>query len=200
MPKPQSEANNIVPMATAFEASLAVIALALGWLLGTKPLETLSWSPTAIAWGLAAALPLFALLILMVRFPKGPFGSLLRVVDEMLLSMFHRASLIDLAIISLVAGIGEEVLFRGVVQAVLVRWTGSQLAALLGAGILFGLVHSITRTYALLAGVVGIYFGWLWMFTGSLLTPIVAHAVYDFGALWYLRHTSKRRSDPHSAQ
>lgn len=189
-----------MPMAAGFEASLALVALGLGWLFNTHPLATLTWDPLAVAWGFAAALPLFGLLALMVWFPWGPIGNLLRVVDDMVLTMFQGASLFDLAMISLMAGIGEELLFRGVVQAGLVRLTGSQLAALVGAGVLFGLIHSITRTYAILAGAVGIYLGWLWLATGNLLAPILAHAVYDFGALWYLRHTTRRRTDPQAPE
>jgi uncharacterized protein len=190
-----SEPGNIVPMAAAFEASLAVVALGLGWLLNTHPLATWKWEPAALGWGLVAVIPLFALLWLMVRFPVGPLGSLVKIVDELVVSMFQQASLFDLAMISLMAGIGEEFLFRGFLQAWFVQLTGSQWIGLIGAGVLFGLIHSITRTYAVVAAVVGVYLGGLWMATGNLLSPVVAHAVYDFGALWYLRHTSKRRVD-----
>jgi uncharacterized protein len=188
------ESGNIVPMAAGFEASLAVVALGLGWLLGIKPLETLTWAPDSLGWGIAAALPLFSVLWLMVRFPWGPFRDLLRIVDELVVTMFHRATLFELAMISLMAGIGEELLFRGVVQTALSQWTGSEIAALIVSGVLFGVVHSVTRTYTVLATLVGIYLGWLWLVTGNLLAPVVTHAVYDFGALWYLRRTSKRRT------
>jgi uncharacterized protein len=85
------------------------------------------------------------------------------------------------------------VLFRGVVQTLLHQWTGSEWTSLLLAGLLFGLLHAITRTYVVLATLVGVYLGWLWLATGNLLAPITAHAVYDFGALWYLRQTSQHR-------
>jgi hypothetical protein len=39
-----------------------------------------------------------------------------------------------------------------------------------------------------LAAIVGIYLGAIWLLTGNLLVPIVAHAVYDFVALtWFLK-------------
>ena len=50
---------------------------------------------------------------------------------------------------------------------------------------MFGLAHSVTRTYAILATIIGLYFGWLWLATGNLLVPITTHAVYDFLALVY---------------
>ena len=192
----QTETRNITPMAAGFEASLALMAILIGWLAGVQPLETVVWQPAALAWGVVAAAPLFVMLWLMVRFPIGPLRRLIETVDQMVPNLFHEASLLDLAVVSLMAGIGEELLFRGVVQTAMAQWTGSPLAALLAAGVLFGLIHSVTRAYAAFASVVGVYLGWLWLATDNMLAPVVAHAVYDFGALWYLRRTSKYKTDP----
>ena len=38
----------------------------------------------------------------------------------------------------------------------------------------------------MLAGLIGLYLGWLWLAVGNLLVPIVVHALYDFVALMYL--------------
>lgn len=190
MQNTQPEPQNLAPMAAAFEASLAIVAIAVGWLVGVEPLQTLAWSPQALAVGAAASAPLFLLLWLIVRYPWGPLGQLRKTVDDLLGSMFRDATWADLALVSLMAGIGEEVLFRGVVQTAAQQWMHSPGAALVVAGILFGLMHSVTRTYAIMAGLVGIYLGWLWLATGNLLTPIATHAIYDFGALCYLRRTS----------
>jgi hypothetical protein len=48
--------------------------------------------------------------------------------------------------------------------------------------VIFGLLHFITPTYALLAGLMGAYFGLLLDATGSrnLLGPILAHGLYDY--------------------
>jgi len=43
----------------------------------------------------------------------------------------------------------------------------------------------ITWTYALFAAFIGAYLGWLWIWTGNLLTPMITHADYDFVALVY---------------
>ena len=58
--------------------------------------------------------------------------------------------------------------------------------ALVGVAILFGLLHAVNVAYAVLAALMGLYLGWLWMATGNLAVPIVAHAVYDFLALVYI--------------
>ena len=88
-------------------------------------------------------------------------------------------------VLSLAAGVGEEMLFRGVVQAVLDRWWGPW-AALPVASLFFGLLHALTPTYAVLATLAGLYLGGVWLLTGNLLVVIVAHAFYDLIALVYL--------------
>jgi membrane protease YdiL (CAAX protease family) len=180
---------HLLPMAAAFEGAAALLALALGWLLGHPPLAMVVCTPSALLWGAAAALPPLLLLIPCVWFPVGPLRQLLRVIDEMLVPMFATCRGIDLAIISILAGIGEELLFRGVLQeasAALIGGTAGRYAAWIGTSILFGLAHWITPLYALLAGLIGLYLGWLLLFSGNLLLPIVAHAGYDFLVLVYL--------------
>ena len=92
--------------------------------------------------------------------------------------------------ISIVAGIGEELLFRGVLQVVLIGWLGLTFGIIL-ASVVFGLLHAVTPTYAVLATIIGIYFGWFAWASGNLLGPIVAHSVYDFAALAYLTRWPK---------
>ena len=187
------------PLAAAlFEASLAVVAVALGWLLARPPLETLHGNFSALGTGALATLPLVALLILCAWLPLRPFSDILEVVDDMLEPLFHDCSLVEMAVISVLAGVGEELLFRAVVQASLADWithpvTGWRLsapvagwlAALLVA-VLFGLMHAVNFSYALLAGLIGFYLGWLWMATGDIAVPITAHALYDFLAMLYV--------------
>jgi membrane protease YdiL (CAAX protease family) len=76
-------------------------------------------------------------------------------------------------------------LFRGVFQAVLSRWAGTAVGLAL-ASALFGLLHAITFTYAVLAGLAGAYLGALWLWTDNLLVSILVHALYDFVLLVYL--------------
>ena len=65
------------------------------------------------------------------------------------------------------------------------------LLALTIASVVFGVMHSITVTYAILAGLVGFYLGWVWLVHGNLLVIIVAHSFYDFFALVYLTRGRK---------
>jgi uncharacterized protein len=185
----QSYMKRFGPMAAVFEASLAVLAVALGWLLGQPPLATFHRDVYHAAVGVAATLPPLALFWLCLKCPWRPFQTITRIFDEVLGPMFRDCRLAELALIAAFAGIGEEMLFRGVVQPAVAEAIGGPHGVLLGlliAAILFGLLHPITLTYALLAGLIGLYLGWIWLATGNLLTPMVTHGVYDFLALAYL--------------
>lgn len=91
----------------------------------------------------------------------------------------------QLVLIGIAAGVGEELLFRGAIQHMISESFGIFLAIAI-ASILFGFAHFVTWWYALLAGIVGLYLGWLFFMTGSLIPPTVAHAAYDIVALFYL--------------
>ena len=185
--KVQSPAS-IASMAAAFEGSLAIIAVVLGWAFGVMPTETLEWSWPAIGWGVAATGPMLLLLWICVSVPWRPLDYLTRTVEETVGPILQGCSLLDLAAISLLAGLGEEMLFRGFLQQLVSEWVGGSSGIWVGlaaASVTFGLLHAITPTYAVVACLIGLYLGWLWLATGNLLAPITAHAVYDFLALIY---------------
>ena len=177
-------------LAAVFEGCLTPVAIGLGWLLGTPPLATLfHFDGRDALLGIAAALPPLALFWFCLVCPWRPFAEIAKITVETIVPLFRGCGLVQLAIISALAGLGEETLFRGVVQAAAAQAIGGPYGvwlALLAAAILFGLLHLITPTYGILAGLIGLYLGWLWLATGNLLTPIVAHGTYDFLALLYL--------------
>lgn len=171
-------------LACSGEALLLVVAWLITHVTG-DPLWADFHGSVADAWiGIAAAIPLFTLFLWMLRSSLDPLAGIRRVLDEALRPVLGGWSVLRLAVIALLAGVCEEVLFRSAIQAGLAAWIGPW-PALLVASALFGFAHRVTRAYALLAGILGLYLGWLWMQTGNLLVPIVTHAVYDFAALVY---------------
>ncbi len=182
----QPPLRSVVRSAVVVEGGLVLVALALGWLVGESPLRKIDGSLAGLAIGLLATLPMLAGLVLVDRYPSGPFQHLEDVMRGSILPLFRGASVGDLLLISLLAGLGEEMLFRGVVQDFIERTSGSPWMAVGIASLVFGLVHPITKAYAVLAGLIGVYFGGLYLATGNLLVPVVAHATYDFVALIYL--------------
>lgn len=184
-----------VLLAVGFEGSLAVLAVGISWLCGHWPLVGMFRSGSvkgeliAAVIGLVATFPLLIGLWLVGSSTWEPLGRLRKLVRDLLSQLLGGASVCQLAMVALSAGIGEELLFRGLIQAGLASWLGRPWGAGVGlavASVLFGVCHWLSPTYALLAAGAGLYFGVLMMVTGSLWTPLVAHAVYDFIALVYL--------------
>ena len=164
------------------EGGLVPVALAGGALLHVAPFATLAWDPRGLAAGVAATAPLLLLLRWCLRARSGPIARLVRMVEARAAPLFAGRSVGYVALVAALAGVGEEALFRGVVQTALLDRLPAW-AAVAATAALFGLAHFLSLTYALLASLVGAYLGWLHLATGNLLAPILAHALYDFVAL-----------------
>ena len=178
----EPEPGTLVILAILFEGALAPLAVFLGWLMDLPALGSFSWSVNDAALGAIAALPMLGVFLFGQSWPVGPFRSIKRFFDEEARPALSGCTLPDLVLMSLAAGVGEEMLFRGVFQGVLGRWLGPGLGWGV-ASLLFGLLHPITLGYILVAGMMGAYLGGVWWYNGNLLTVIVAHALYDFIAL-----------------
>lgn len=98
----------------------------------------------------------------------------------------NRVPLGAILFISLCAGIGEEAFFRGGMQTLLGDVLPMPLAVAI-ASALFALIHFAQPLNSALIFVIGSLFGVVYWQTGSLLTVMVAHAVYDIYALWALQ-------------
>jgi membrane protease YdiL (CAAX protease family) len=178
--------GGLARLAIAFEGGLLVLALGLGWLLDTPPLGQMDFGWAPLGWGAAAtSLPIVALWW-SARSRWEPFVNLEKSISEVLGPLFRDCSILEFALISALAGFGEEALFRGVLQTALTDATAPWLG-LVVSSVLFGLAHLISPTYAVLAGIFGLYLGWLTMVQGNLVPAIAVHTLYDFVALIYLR-------------
>ncbi len=100
-------------------------------------------------------------------------------------------------LISLLAGIGEEITYRGVMFILLWRITGSGIAAALIAAVIFGVSHYIQGwTSVLLIAGFGLIFQWLYYISGSLLAPILLHFLYDVVAGFMYGHFANKFGYP----
>lgn len=197
-PPPEDEPDGTSPtgvlrLAIVFEGGMALVAFALGQFLARPPQAQIQGSWRDLATGLVATAPLCLVFLLLLRSSIPPLRRLRQVVEEMLVPLMRGQSLAGLAVISLCAGLGEELLFRGLVQEAVITLSDRPWLGVLVGAVAFGLAHPITPSYAVLAGLMGLYFGWLTLATENLLVPIVTHAVYDFLALAYLVRRDARR-------
>lgn len=190
-------------MALVVEGALITAAFLLGWLLNCPPLAKISQpfdigtsNGVAILIGVVATVPMLIFMVLIDRMSFGPFGNLSKAIDQKVAPWLATLTITEAMFIALLAGVGEELLFRGVIQRLPAVWGfGDAIVGLAIASILFGVCHWVTRTYAILAAFIGFYLGFLFIATDSLLTPIVTHVLYDFVAIIYLQRT---RNQQHS--
>lgn len=155
--------------------------------------DDLRWRGLDAAWGIVVVGPMLAGYAWILRSNANFAAAIRRFFEHVVRPVFGEWSVVQLAVISALAGICEEALFRDALQAGLVRVIGTW-PALLVASAAFGLAHPISKEYIVSAGVIGLLLGGLFIITNNLLAPIVAHAVYDFCALvWFLRF---HRGDP----
>lgn len=95
----------------------------------------------------------------------------------------------DIWLLAGLSALGEELLFRGLLQPELGLW---------GQAVVFGLLHQLAGpsrwVWISWAAVVGLLFGLLFQLTGSLLGPILAHALINGLNMSFLKH---HNPDPH---
>jgi membrane protease YdiL (CAAX protease family) len=175
----------VVLVGAAFEGFLIPLAWPLGWLLGQPPLAGLRLDTAGAALGVAATLPMLLVFAVITRWPVGPLARIRQFFDDVVRPLLHGCGLAELALLSLLAGVGEELVFRGVLQPALVRQLGPAPGLVLTSA-LFGLLHPVSATYVVLAAGLGLYLGLVVWGGGNLLVVIVAHALYDFLVLAYL--------------
>ncbi|MEM8945806.1 MAG: CPBP family intramembrane glutamic endopeptidase [Planctomycetota bacterium] len=178
--------NRVFSLGLLFECGLGFLGFAIAWLAGISLTGQLQPSLAAIELGLLATLPMFAMLGLISVTNWAPIVALRRQVEEIVQQLFGDANWLDVAVMSVAAGVGEEILFRGALQLWIASWT-NPWTALSVVSLLFGLAHSLSTTYFVVATAIGAYFGWLALEYDDLIAPIVAHAVYDFVAILYFR-------------
>ncbi|HEX9690765.1 MAG TPA: CPBP family intramembrane glutamic endopeptidase [Gemmatimonadales bacterium] len=194
MDPPAPAANSVVRPAILFEAGLILVAALLDRWLETRAVVLLRFDLRFVALGMLSAIPPLAVFWGLVRSRLRLFADLRAAAVGRVIPLFRGASLGELALLALAAGVGEELLFRGVLQTALIGWMGGTVPGLVASAALFGAAHVVTRTYAVLAAMVGVYLGVLVLLTGSVIPAMVAHAGYDFIALVLLLREIEARS------
>jgi membrane protease YdiL (CAAX protease family) len=132
----------------------------------------------------AAATVTAARLLLLQRWPE--FAASTEASNQQVLGPLQGYP--DAALIALLSGVSEELLFRGA----LVPATWPDARGVLAAGALFGLLHvsgGRNFAYAAWASAVGWLYGAAFLATGNVWVPAGAHAAANFAsaALWLSR-------------
>lgn len=171
----EGSARSFVVAGLAVELALGVLGWGLGVWRGVVGPQMLRITTGDLVLGGVAGLGLVALHFSLVV-PGGAQNPLHRTVYgplyEVLAPALRKVWGIEIVLLALASGIGEEMLFRGWLQ------TETNLAV---ASVVFGGCHVWGRdglAYGLYATAMGFVLGGLFMYTDEVLwTPMVAHAV-----------------------
>jgi membrane protease YdiL (CAAX protease family) len=168
----------------ALQGGVLLLALVLDMAFGLRMLDDLAFSLSALNWGIVATIPLLLGVWLLGRMGWAWVAELQQFMLEIIVPLFRKTPAGVLFAVSLLAGVGEELLFRGVIQGGLDGVIGN-VPALVVASVVFGAMHALSRAYFLVATAMGFYLGWLYLATGNLLIPVVVHFLYDWIVLRY---------------
>src|SRR5947209_1786477 len=116
--------RRIVLLAVLFEGGLGVGGAFLGWAVGLPLGDSLRWDAWDALLGVAVSVPMLVVFWLCYRWPVGPLARIKQFSVEVIRPLFAPCTLLELALVSLLAGVGEEILFRGVLQPLCGRWAG----------------------------------------------------------------------------
>lgn len=102
--------------------------------------------------------------------------------EALLMDQSGMALLVNLLIIAVVPAIGEELMFRGGVQKILTRWSGNYHVGIWVGGALFSAMHF--QFYGFLPRMaLGVLFGYMLVWSGSIFLPILAHFINNATAI-----------------
>jgi membrane protease YdiL (CAAX protease family) len=176
-------------MAVVVEGGLALVAVVAAWLFRVSlrelfPADRASLL-SAFQRGLLATVPMLAAFWVLVNSNWPMLRQLREQVEWLISEMFPSGNLAQFATVAVLAGVGEELLFRGSLQTAIGQWT-TPVIGLVITSVLFGVAHALSKLYFLFAVVVGAFLGWMTLRYNDLAAPMIAHGLYDFLALAYL--------------
>ncbi|MBR5161688.1 MAG: CPBP family intramembrane metalloprotease [Thermoguttaceae bacterium] len=178
-----------------FEGTMALIGAVLALVCGldlSKAFQTSDmaafFNQLALGVGLAAAMGI--LFTFLDHVPWSQLKIVSEKTKEIVNEAFKDSSHFNRFLVCLLAGVGEEILFRGFIFIVIfefwpwgLEFNMNIFAAVIISSALFGLGHYISLMYFFLSSLLGVVFCLVFLWTGSLIAPVVAHALYDFFAI-----------------
>ncbi|MDC9728399.1 MAG: type II CAAX endopeptidase family protein [Methyloprofundus sp.] len=190
MNEPVINPKKFFKTALYFESSLILVAIVLGAIAQINPFEFINFNERALVNGIMGTLPLCVIFLALNHIKTDALLKIRKILHDTLGASLEDLHWTDLFVLAAVAGISEEILFRGVIQPWLENSWGI-VAGLIISSVLFGLVHAVTLLYFILAGSISLYLGMYLDYenTRNLLTPIIIHGLYDFFAFMVILHS-----------
>ena len=167
------------------EGGLAVLAIVIAWLAGIPLREMFVLKPLHFLVAVIAVFPMLMLCRFIYMVPLKTVEFTRRFLQTVYRDFIRHCSPTQLLLVAIMSGIGEELLFRGVLQTSMTQGFGGETRGLVigvvVTSLLFGVVHPINKLYVFLCFIIGIYLGLLFAWTGNnLIVPIIIHSLYNF--------------------
>lgn len=105
-----------------------------------------------------------------------------KLTEAMLSDVAAGGLIINLFLLAIIPAIGEELMFRGGIQKIIVRWSGNHHAGIWISAVLFSALHfQFYGFFPRLA--LGALFGYLLVWSGSVWLPVLAHFINNATAV-----------------
>lgn len=112
--------------------------------------------------------------------------------QKLLLGMNSPTDLIlNLLVVGLIAGVGEELVFRGIFQRLFSQYYNNRIIGIWVAALIFSFIHFQPEGFVPRA-LLGALFGYLLLWTGNLWIPIIGHITFNSSQVliqYLLQHT-----------
>ncbi len=171
--------NRFLLFAAVVQGGVLLLALIVAYTLGLSPAKSVRWEMRDLIGGLLAVLPM----LVVYRYSPG----LRKLASDSLGESLARCRWYDLVGLAVLAGVGEELLFRGMLYEGLLPL--NLWVAVIVSNVAFGMLHALSWNYFVTTTTIGLG---MHMLAGiseprNLLAPMVAHSVYDLVAFFLLR-------------
>lgn len=158
----------------------------------TKTLQLKAPHLPVLLWGMAAIVSVSPLIDLLSTWNQGlHLPESMKAVEQWMINSEKVAEIttnqlldtsswggfiMNILIIAIMAGIGEELLFRGVLQKILINWARNTHIGILCAAIIFSAIHF--QFFGFFPRMIlGMVLGYLYVWSKSIWVPIIAHAL-----------------------
>lgn len=111
-----------------------------------------------------------------------------QIIKAFLSASGTQALLLNMVVLVLLPALGEELIFRGIVQRIFMRWVSSPHAAIWICGALFSAIHMQWLGF-FPRWLLGVELGYLAWFTGSLWPAVLSHATHNALSIWMAQAT-----------
>lgn len=208
-PREPSESQDISPpppnlstgVAAVFYGIMVLIAFAIGaWWLDLDLLEWHDRRETAVWLDALLGVGLGVVTVMASRILERK-AQWMRVLGAEFRKILGPLSPTQVLILAVTSGIGEEIFFRGFLQQALSDiWPGNDWLGLVVASLIFGAIHvgpdrRKFLPWTIMAIVLGFAFGLLYLYTGNILAPVLAHFTINFFNLLHITRTEFETGD-----